>query len=555
MMHIRNERGVVLMVSLLVLVMLTLIGLAAIMNTTTEINIASNQKQATQALYLAEAGINAVKGLFENPASFTPGVDEVVCMDTAFPPDYAYANCAIGAGLFHTSARATHTFPSAFFDKRRVTADNAQTYIMTGTDFSQFLDVDGAGGPESNNAFDDGGSPLDANGAVAGDYPAMWFVDEDYINDTLLNGAFVDMGTVTSIGIFPPSSVNNYAMIRVVAEAGGSVRVIEQEIGPSLFIPITAGTQAGSGGGFNGNGRPHWGEFRVERDPTTPFGDPTIEYNNTNFIPCNYDGCTESTVGWDKFFEIKVEGWVDPDGAGANVWPNPDGACADPITCDHPSLSFDVFQNEADITIDQLDYTELKDFAKDNDSYYVVCDPDAGSDPVPSVNTGSDDVIFQGFCGNGTGVTFEALTDRQTYDLIFLDWEGATDNTAGFTMDLSGDFFTDGNLYINGNFEWSGGGSGESVVMEDPDGVDDPGSLKCQGLADQVTCAADIQMEGLLYTTGNFGGSGSPVIYGALVAEGGVQSSGTPDIYYNADLRNGLGNLPRTSKQLWREIR
>src|SRR3989304_8878163 len=78
---IRNEKGIALLVSLMVLIMLTLIGMAAIMTTTTEVNIAGNEKQATQALYLAEAGVSVVKAFFENPSSFNPPAGSIECLD------------------------------------------------------------------------------------------------------------------------------------------------------------------------------------------------------------------------------------------------------------------------------------------------------------------------------------------------------------------------------------------------------------------------------------------------------------------------------------------
>jgi len=33
---------------------------------------------------------------------------------------------------------------------------------------------------------------------------------------------------------------------------------------------------------------------------------------------------------------------------------------------------------------------------------------------------------------------------------------------------------------------------------------------------------------------------GQPVVYGALISEGGYLSGGTPDVYYNPRLKDGL---------------
>lgn len=53
-----DERGMVLVVALLVIAVLVLLGSTAIMSTNTDMKIATNYKGAAQALYIAEAGLN-----------------------------------------------------------------------------------------------------------------------------------------------------------------------------------------------------------------------------------------------------------------------------------------------------------------------------------------------------------------------------------------------------------------------------------------------------------------------------------------------------------------
>ncbi len=53
----RNESGFALITALLILVLLTIIGLAAINSSKTELNIAANDKQHKVAFYAAEAGV------------------------------------------------------------------------------------------------------------------------------------------------------------------------------------------------------------------------------------------------------------------------------------------------------------------------------------------------------------------------------------------------------------------------------------------------------------------------------------------------------------------
>ncbi len=54
---LRNEKGTVLIIALLALLLLTIIGISAITSTTTDIQIASNEKAHNMAFYAADAGI------------------------------------------------------------------------------------------------------------------------------------------------------------------------------------------------------------------------------------------------------------------------------------------------------------------------------------------------------------------------------------------------------------------------------------------------------------------------------------------------------------------
>lgn len=59
-----NDRGVVLVTALMVMALLTVIGMAALNTSDTELQISGNQRLATQSFYLAEAGIQHAVGVF-----------------------------------------------------------------------------------------------------------------------------------------------------------------------------------------------------------------------------------------------------------------------------------------------------------------------------------------------------------------------------------------------------------------------------------------------------------------------------------------------------------
>jgi len=55
----QDERGIALVISLLIMVVLTVLGIAVIMNVNTEISISENAKDSKQAFYVAEAGLQS----------------------------------------------------------------------------------------------------------------------------------------------------------------------------------------------------------------------------------------------------------------------------------------------------------------------------------------------------------------------------------------------------------------------------------------------------------------------------------------------------------------
>lgn len=60
-----NERGVVLVTALMVMALLTVMGISAMNTSDTELKITGNQRVASQAFYLAEAGIQHAVGVFK----------------------------------------------------------------------------------------------------------------------------------------------------------------------------------------------------------------------------------------------------------------------------------------------------------------------------------------------------------------------------------------------------------------------------------------------------------------------------------------------------------
>jgi hypothetical protein len=62
--HLREERGMVLVLGMLLLLVVTLIGISALNTSTYDIRISGNERASVQAFYVAEAGINEFMGRF-----------------------------------------------------------------------------------------------------------------------------------------------------------------------------------------------------------------------------------------------------------------------------------------------------------------------------------------------------------------------------------------------------------------------------------------------------------------------------------------------------------
>lgn len=72
---IGDERGTILVAGLLVIVLLTILGLAGMMNTGTELKISSNDRSAKEAFYAAEAGVEEARSRLQTSASSFPIYD------------------------------------------------------------------------------------------------------------------------------------------------------------------------------------------------------------------------------------------------------------------------------------------------------------------------------------------------------------------------------------------------------------------------------------------------------------------------------------------------
>lgn len=76
-----NERGVALVVAVLVMITATFLGIAAVMTSDIEIRISGNQRCLDKAFYAADAGVDRGMAWLLNVGSTTPMDSELPTMD------------------------------------------------------------------------------------------------------------------------------------------------------------------------------------------------------------------------------------------------------------------------------------------------------------------------------------------------------------------------------------------------------------------------------------------------------------------------------------------
>jgi len=83
--HIRkNQSGAALVIALIMMIVLTLIGIASMFTSTFEIKLSGNKRASTDAFYAAEGGVQAT---LANPANFTPSSYTLIPNSGSLPED------------------------------------------------------------------------------------------------------------------------------------------------------------------------------------------------------------------------------------------------------------------------------------------------------------------------------------------------------------------------------------------------------------------------------------------------------------------------------------
>lgn len=331
---------------------------------------------------------------------------------------------------------------------------------------------------------------------------------------------------------------------------------------PDLEVQIGAGMISMATGGMQGNAAVHWGEAWMRSDVTS-----LPSWNNLSHL-------REGSTGYDPYARYRTLGDFQVPGAfstndftdninqtnrnstplynGPGALPNQPGffpslttvpvipgpGTSGPENTADGSMTNAFFAN---VPLGVLGFPDLihmdrasnsgagdyrvyelfKDFAKANGTYYSW---DSLGNLVDGAGT-----IIPDFSDH-----FEkADRENAPFDAVFIDtldgnppYQNGVDNIGEVRISGNSDGYK-GFFYLCADVVVSGNGNPTSVLTaEDPDGVSAP--------------ISKVFLDGVMFTPGKLDVTGNPVTFGAVIAEEGIRGTGTMDVYYDSELKDGL---------------
>lgn len=340
-----------------------------------------------------------------------------------------------------------------------------------------------------------------------------------------------NMGSIQQIELLPPAGTDPIACDFKIRSTGTTPEGISKtilaymELNSAITIKIPAALISFNTIGTNGNGKVHWGESWAKTN---------IQTNNRN----HYDYLSsDPNAIW------RTEGLIDTWGNNVVTGPgtyggwkvdtatNPDINIANMYPLDMGNGIYDshFYQSVPSSVFDSLggwpefDYATLKALAQAHGRYYST--DAAGNIYKDGVETAANQIDFLSEFG---------VEDHSTApnDLVFIDTiDGnppAADGSNLASISVNGsNSGLKGIFYVGAHFNGTGLNQGaDGVVMESPYGTQ----------VDNVS----LFLNGVLYAAGICELAGGTNVYGSIITQMGFGGSGTPDIYYNQDLANGL---------------
>jgi len=549
MRHISNQNGFVLVLGLILMTVLTTVALGSIAVSLTEVLVSSNYRNSVQAVTLAEGGLAQVIFWFNNPATFT---------DTA--------------GTYHAST-PTAQKGDQFFAMRR------GGQFFSAARLSQFYDVDGNGTGDTSST------------TPALKYDKSIAAQKTFLDNILTTAGISAAGNITNITIFGSTNTEEVARVQITAQSRtGGTSTIEAVLGPTPGSSVANGLEVGGSGAFAGkSAKVHWSNALIVGN--VDFG--TLSSYDPPQLTCGTTAADQPDnklygVGGgnrvhDPWLVVKVGGTVAT--AGGAAWPggckkidgyNYDTSPSLATNCDPPEhkniapgLNNDAISTN-NVSISKISYDDAKVVAKNRGFYkgsayyqgYYYTKP----------GTGEKNNIYD---LAGTQYNFRDRIDGITKGIIFVDTtDQKIPNAAGSNLQelgLSGGFTFNGVMILAANPKISGLGGGTNITVKSPPwNAAAPActaypSTYCSSGGSSPMCATaatdrrtisdvPIHLRGLIYVFGVMDITGNLQIFGALVTERGFAGTGTPEVWFDYDLKSKNPNVSPVFIRFWREV-
>jgi hypothetical protein len=540
MRHISNQDGFVLVVGLILMTVLITIVLGSFTVSITEVQISSNYRSSVQAVTLAEGAVAQVIYWFNNPSAFT---DTTVTYHASTPTADKGAN-------FFTIRRTG----GRFFSTARL---------------SQFYDVDNDGTGDTSSAS-----------------PAFEYKSSNTAQKTFLDNTFAVLsaaGNITNIKIFGSANSEEVALVQITAQSkGGGTATIEAVLGPTPGgSGIANSIEVGTSGAFAGNSaKVHWSNAIIVGN--VDFG--TLQDDDPPQLTCetlSSDQPNEKRYGssgsmrvHDPWLLVKVGGTVTTSGGTCggtynyNTTPTLATNCA-PHTNILLGLNNDLDATN-NVSISKISYDDAKVVARKGrfykgstsfDSYYYTKPGNLEKNKI--------------YDAAGTQYTFKDRIDGITKGTIFVDTtDRKIPNAAGSNLQelgISSNISFKGTMILAADLKTSGLGSGTNITAKSPPWKATallcaayPGAYCSSGVFSPMcaTAAADritvnnlpVHLQGLIYVFGTLDITGNLQIFGALITERGFTGAGTPEVWFDYEMKDGNPSVPWVFIRSWREV-
>lgn len=327
-----------------------------------------------------------------------------------------------------------------------------------------------------------------------------------------------EIARVVELYLDPPDAADPVSSLFKIRAVGESIRGVQRTVVMfANFNPVKLGGAPAplishDTAGFGGNAVVHWGEV---------WSAGPVEVPNKSQTPTHSE---------DPWYKIKTEDMlVFPSNWQTSKWYGADDATAQqPLADEGGKLENDygeVMYQHQDLDLPIYDYQTYKDYAIKRGRYYST---DASGD-IYRYGIETDQYRIDSF---NDEFSVGDLGDSAQPDFVFIDTiDGnppADDGSNLATIQISGNSTqVKGLFYLAANLDMTGIGNPPALQnAEKPDLT--------------VETLSKIFMNGIVYVSGVIDSAGNASGYGSLITEDGYTGTGTPDIYYNHQMANGI---------------